>query len=228
MVDRTQLLDILKRQKKAVLLDLLERSFDAMEPKQQRAVFGALTKRPPSAKVEAAALLKEVEQFERDSLAGKYYQSFVINSKNWTHIPDKTDEWFDRLGDLLKDASKLTAQGGHAEAVACFDRLYALIEAMESGDKEIVFADELGSWMIPVREEIWVADYLTSLAATTTPDEFAAKAIPLIRRDSIQSFAAHTYQSALKAASQEQASHLKAEIKRLQIRTSPEKRSPRR
>jgi hypothetical protein len=128
----------------------------------------------------------------------------------------------------LLELLKLTGQGDHAEAVACFDRLFALIEAMESGDKEIVFADELGSWMIPVREEVWVADYLISLAATTTPDEFAAKAIPLIRRDSYQSFAAHTYKSALKAASKDQASCLKAEIQRLQIRTSPEKRNPRR
>ena len=181
---RSQLFDILKRQKKSVLLDLLERSYDEMEPKQQRAVFGALTKKPPTAKVKAAALLEEVEQFRRDSLAGKYYQSFMINSKNWTHIPDKMDEWFDRLGDLLKDTSKLTGQGDHAEAVACFDRLFALIEAMESGDKEIVFGDELGSWVIPVREEVWVAGYLISLAVTTTPDEFVAKAIPLIRRDS--------------------------------------------
>src|SRR3954470_16367921 len=103
MVDRAQLFAILKRQKKAVLLDLLERSFDVMEPKQQRAVFGTLTKKPPTARVQAAELLKEVEQFERDSLARKYYQPFLINSKNWTHVPDKTDEWFDRLADLLKD-----------------------------------------------------------------------------------------------------------------------------
>jgi hypothetical protein len=228
MDNRSQLFDILKRQKKSILLDLLERSYDEMEPKQQRAIFGALTKQPPTAKVKTAALLEEVEQFRRDSLVGKYYQSFMINSKNWAHIPDKTDEWFDRLGDLLKDTSKLTVQGDHVEAVACFDCLFALIEVMESGDKEIVFAEELGSWMIPVREEVWVADYLISLAATTTPDEFAAKAIPLIRRDSYQSFAAHTYKSALKAANKDQASRFKAEINRLQIRTSPEKRNPRR
>ena len=41
MVDRTQLFDILKHQKKAVLLDLLANAFDEMEPKQQRAVFGS-------------------------------------------------------------------------------------------------------------------------------------------------------------------------------------------
>jgi hypothetical protein len=78
--------------------------------------------------------------------------------------------------------------------------------------------------MIPVEEKVWVADYLTSLAATSTPDEFATKASPLVRRDSFQSFAAHTYRSALKAASKDQAAHLKAEIQRQKIRTGPEKR----
>jgi hypothetical protein len=227
MVDRTQLFAILKRQTKAALLDLLERSFDEMEPKQQRAVFGALMKKPPTAKVKGATLRKEVETFERDSLAGKYYQFFMINSKNWTHIPDKTEEWFDRLGDLLKDASRLTAQGDHTDAVACFDRLSALIDAMELGTKEIVFADELGSWMIPVEEKVWVADYLTSLSATEVPDTFTAKALPLIRRDSSQSFYANAYKSALKAANAAQAARLKAELQRLKIRTGSDPRRSR-
>src|SRR3954453_9996817 len=152
MVDWAQLSDILKRQKKAALLELLEQAFFEMEPKQQRAVFGELTKKPPTARAQGAALLEEVVEFERDSLAKKYYQSFMINSKNFMHIPDKTDEWFDRLGDLLKETSKLTRQGDHSTAVACFDRLYALIETMEEGDS-IVFAHELGSWMIPVEEK---------------------------------------------------------------------------
>jgi hypothetical protein len=225
MVDWAQLSEILKRRKKAALLELLEQAFFEMEPEQQRAVFGELLEKAPAAKVESAVLQEEVAQFERDSLSKRYYQSFMINSKNWTHVPAKTHEWFDRMGDLLKDASRLTRQGDHAEAAACFERLFALIERMESGDDQIVFADEYGSWMIPVEEKEWVADYLTSLAATTTPDEFAAKAVPLVDRDSFQSFAAHTYKSALKAASNEQATHLKAEIMRQQIRTGPEKLS---
>ena len=223
MIDRTKLLEVLKRQKKAGLLDLLEHAFDAMEPKQQRAVFGEITSPPPTARAKGPDLLKEVVKFDRDSRAGKYYQDFEINSKNYTYIPDKTDEWFDRLGGLLTETSKLTRQRDHALAVACFDRLYALIETMEEGDS-IVFADELGSWMIPVREEVWMADYLASLAATTTPEEFTAKAIPLILRDSGQSFAARIYPSALKAASKEQAKSLKAELQQRQIPTGPEKR----
>jgi len=95
MVDWAQLSDILKRQKKAALIELLEQAFFEMEPKQQRAVFGELAKKPPTARANGTALLEEVILFERDSLARKYYQSFMINSKNFNHIPGKTDEWFD-------------------------------------------------------------------------------------------------------------------------------------
>src|SRR3954454_12937212 len=138
MVDWARISGILKRQKKAALLELLEQAFYEMEPKQQRAVFGELTKKPPTAKAKGAELLEEVVEFDRDSRARQYYQSFNINSKNFNHIPDKTDEWFDRLGDLLTETSKLTRQGDHATAVGCFDRLCALIETMEDGDS-IVF-----------------------------------------------------------------------------------------
>jgi len=71
MLDWSQLADILKRQKKAALLELLEQAFVEMEPKQQRAVFGELTKKPRTSRIKSAALLEEVAQFERDSLARK-------------------------------------------------------------------------------------------------------------------------------------------------------------
>ncbi len=86
------------------------------------------------------------------SMAGVYYAPFKINSKNWSHIPDETREWFDRLGDLLQASAQLTAQGNHLHAVACFGTLYTLIAAMEDGE-EIVFGDEIGSWMIPGDEK---------------------------------------------------------------------------
>ena len=114
MIDWAQLSDILKRQKKAVLLELLEQSFFAMEPKQQRAVFGETrpgNRRPPGP-TGGGHCWRKWPEFDRDSRARKYYQSFMINSKNFNHIPDKTDEWFDRLGrPCSRETSKLTQQG---------------------------------------------------------------------------------------------------------------------
>jgi len=60
---------------------------------------------------------------------------------------------------------------------------------------------------------------MTSLAATTTREEFTGIALPLIRRDSRQSFATGAYASAVRAATQVQRAHLAAEIQRHNIRT---------
>jgi hypothetical protein len=48
-------------------------------------------------------------------------------------------------------------------------RACEVLEAMESGD-EIIFAEEAGCWMIPTDEKAWLRAYLTSLAATATPE----------------------------------------------------------
>lgn len=69
---------------------------------------------------------------------------------------------------------------------------------MERGE-EIVFADEYGSWMIPSDEKTFVQAYVTSLAAVETPDGFTMAALPLIQRDSYQSFATRAYTSAMRA-----------------------------
>ena len=152
MIDKDQLFVILKRRKKAELLEILDRAFDEMPPKMQRAVFLELIQKSRPAKLDGRSLLEDVEEFHRDSLAGRYYEPFDINSKNFTHIPEGTDEWCDRIADLLKQTMQLTSQGDHAWAVKCFDLLFNLLEKMEYGE-EIVFADEMGSWMIPHRRQ---------------------------------------------------------------------------
>ena len=217
-MNETNLFDFLETQAASVLLGLLRTAYDQMDRDQRQVVFGQLIKTLPPAPVDGEALLDEVEDFRRESMAGVYYEPFKINSKNWSHIPDETREWFDRLGDLLQASAQLTAQGNHLHAVACFGTLYALIAAMEDGE-EIVFGDEIGSWMIPGDEKQLIAAYMTSLAATATPAEFTAAALPLIRSDSWNSFASQVYASAVGAANTEQRAHLEAEIQRQKIKT---------
>ncbi len=220
-MDKTRLFEFLLIQDAPFLLDLLNEAYDQMDVDQRRWVFGRLVEELPPAQVDGEVLLNEVEDFKRESLAGAYFAPFNINSKNYMHIPDETEEWFERLGDLLKASSQLTAQGDHLHAVTCFGILYELIDAMESGE-EIVFADEIGGWMIPGDEKQYVAAYMTSLAATAAPEEFSAAAIPLIRRDSWQSFSTQVYPAAIRVANRAQRAHLEAEIGRQNIRTGRE------
>jgi hypothetical protein len=168
--------------------------------------------------VDGKKLLPAIKKFSRESLAGTYYAPFNMNSKNYMFIPPETEAWFDQLGELLTASTRLTQQKDHLPAVACFDVLFELIDDMESG-KEIVFAEELGSWMIPGDEKRYIAAYLKSLAVIAPPERFVAVAVPLIRRDSWQSFSSEAYRSAMRAATKEQRALLTAEIDRLNIKT---------
>jgi hypothetical protein len=206
-MDRTQLFQFLSTQDSSVLLDLLSAAYDEMNRDQRQAVFGQRVRTLPPAPVDGKVLLNEIELFRRESLAEVYYAPFDINSKNWMDVPEETEEWFERIGDLLKASCQLTAQGDHLHAVACFGILYELIDAMESGE-EIVFGDEIGSWMIPGNEKQYIVAYMTSLAATATPEEFTAAATPLIRRDSRHGFATQAHTSAIRAANEAQRAHL--------------------
>ena len=169
--------------------------------------------------VDGVKVLRALKKLRRESLAGVYYAPFNVNSKNWMHTPKETEDWFDRLGQLLQASTQLTKQKEHSQAVACFEILYELIGAMEDGH-EIVFADELGSWMIPGDEKKFIAAYLKSLSAVATPEEFTSVALPLIRRDSHHSFADQVYRSATRVATKSQKALLQREIERQSVKTS--------
>jgi hypothetical protein len=112
---------------------------------------------------------------------------------------------------------------GNPAGANCLRILYELVDALGEGDG-MVFADEYGTWMIPVDEKKIIPAYLASLAATSSPEEYTAAAVPLIRRDSFESFTSKTYAAAIRAADPAQRKHLKAEVARLQVRIRPEPR----
>ena len=217
-MDKAHLFHYLSAQDASRLLDVLSVAYDEMSYDQRDAVFGRYAEALPPAPVDVETLLEEVKSFHANSLAGVYYAPFAVNSRNYRHIPEETKVWFGRLGDLLTASGQLTEQGAHEHAVTCFEMLFELIDALDQGD-EIVFADEIGSWMIRVDEQEYTAAYLTSLAATTTPEEFTASILPLLRRDSRQNFVAQTYQSAIRVATPEQRVRLDAEVQRQGIPT---------
>lgn len=217
-MDRQRLFKALADEERTVLLELLASAYDRMEIDQRNSVFGKYVEALPPEPVDGEILLDEIELFQQASLAGHYYEPFSINSKNWTHIPEGTKMWFEELGDYLKASRQLTMQEDHLHAVACFGILYELIHTMERGE-EIVFAEEIGSWMIPGDEKTYLAAYMTSLAATMSPEEFTEATIPIIQRDSWHSLAAQAYESALRAADEEQRARLEAEVRRQEIRT---------
>jgi hypothetical protein len=114
----------------------------------------------------------------------------------------------------------LSEQGDHQLAVKCFGVLYDLIERMENGE-EIIFADEYGSWMIPVEEKKCLEALISSLAIISTSEEFAKATLALIRRDSCQSFSNKVYSTVMNVANTNQKACVEEEVKRQDIRTKP-------
>lgn len=217
-MDEKILFNALKKQTKSTLLELLYSGYYEMNTQQRRYVFGDLIQKSKPSKIVGKDVIKKSEIFYQESLAGKYYVPFEINSKNFSYIPEETEEWFDKLGDLLQDSTQLTKQEDHESAVKSFEILYKLIEHMEDCE-EIIFADEYGSWMIPGREEEYLNAYLLSLAKVKIPEDYAKVIIPLIERDSYSSFCHKIYSLAVKHGNQKQTKYLKDEIEKQNIKT---------
>jgi len=52
--------------------------------------------RPDAEKATRPSLLTDVERFEKASLAGEYYESFGVNSQNYTQKSAGTSAWLPR------------------------------------------------------------------------------------------------------------------------------------
>ena len=219
-MNKDRLFQFLGQQESNVLLTLLSDAYEFLDHDDRDDLFGDYVEKSPPSAVDGGSLLAEIEQFAKSSRAGHYYASFNINSKNYMHVPRETKQWFEEMGDYLQDSCQLTAQGDYQYAVACFALLYKLLALVWDGE-EIVFGDEIGSWMLPGDEKQHNAAYLTALVATAEPEAFANIVAPLVQQDSWQSFYGQVYETAVRVANEAQKTQLDTEIQRLDIRTKP-------
>ena len=123
-MDEDALFKLLKRQTKATLLKLLYSTYYEANAQQKQNIFGDLIKKSKPSKTIDQNIIKESEEFYKESLEGFYYAPFNINSKNFSHIPKETKKWFKKLGDLLYSSTQLTKQKEHLSAVESFKILY--------------------------------------------------------------------------------------------------------
>ncbi len=137
---------------KETLITYLDSVWEELSEKKQRNTFGDLYKELTKSDLDAEEFFQEVESFHSLSLAGHYYAPFNINSKNFMHIPDETDQWFGEISDLLDNACELVDRGEKEAVLPAFKLLMDLVKRMENGE-EIIFADEYGPWMITSKQD---------------------------------------------------------------------------
>lgn len=180
-MNKEKLFAYLEKQKPSEVMKLLDDCFSCMKSRDIRNVFGHLEEIfLTELKIDGELVLENVRKFMEDSLNGVYYAPFDINSKNYMDVPEETDMWFEKLGELLIESSHLSKQGNHVYAVQCFGILFELINKL--GSEDIAFADELGMWMLPIREEPCIRAYLESAASTLDPDDYVKAILRVLPR----------------------------------------------
>lgn len=216
-INKKKLFEAIRALKKSELITLLEEAFDEMERGTRRVVFGELFNEYTKKERTAEQVRKQVKQFYKQSMAGDYYAPFSINSKNYLDVPEETDEWFDEIGDHLGFVSELVEEEEYETALHCFKLLYELIDRMEEGE-EIVFADELGAWMIGDTEQDTENYIIAASKVLEDSEEYVGLLLPRLRRDSYFSFSEKVYEKIKKHANPSQLKAIREAVKAESIR----------
>lgn len=121
-----------------------------------------------------APLLKQVQKLHAAALAGKYYQDFAVNSRNFMERSAGTDAFIAEFTRLLGTCVRAADTGPPGAVREPFELLFGLLRHIdEASDDVIFFADEAGSWQVGVDWRTAFRAYFRCLAGTATADEFA-------------------------------------------------------
>ena len=94
---------------------------------------------------------ERVERFCTASLAGEYYDSFDVNSRNCTVKSRGTKRFIADCHRLLDRCAVAAEAGELAEARAAYERIFLLLAQVDRGVPDIIFfADEHGSEQVAV------------------------------------------------------------------------------
>lgn len=132
--------------------------------------------RPDGEAKTKGSLLAAVKTFDKASRAGDYYESFLVNSKNYREQSTGTTSWIAEYRRLLDRCVAEGSKGSPAEVREAFDILLGLLSYIdECNDDVIFFADEGGSWQVGVDWERVLPHWFRVLSATAAPGEYAQR-----------------------------------------------------
>jgi len=137
--------------------------------------------RPDAEKATRRSLLTDVKRFEKASLAGEYYESFGVNSKNYMQQSAGTSAWIAEYSRLLDRCVIYAKKSDPAEVRQAMDILFGLLDHIDKGHDDVIFfADECGSWQVGVDWAKVLPVWLKVLSATAEPEEYAERITALL------------------------------------------------
>jgi hypothetical protein len=139
--------------------------------------------RPDAEQLASPSLLTNVKRFEKASLAGEYYESFNVNSKNSTQKSPGTSAWIAACRRLLDCCVASAKTNNPAEVRQAMDILFGLLDHIDQCLEDVIFfADEGGSWQVGVDWPKVLPVWFEVLSATAEPDEYAKRITALLSR----------------------------------------------
>jgi hypothetical protein len=127
------------------------------------------------------SLLTDVKLFEKASLAGDYYESFDVNSRNCTQQSNGTSAWIASYHRLLDRCLTNSRSSDPKEVGEAMDILFCLLDRIdECNDDILFFADEGGSWQVGVDWPRVLPVWFQVRSAIDEPEEYARRITALI------------------------------------------------
>jgi len=141
-------------------------------------------------------LLHTVRRFHRESMSGRYYQDFDVNSRNFMEKSRGTQNFIAEHSRQL-DACMKAERAGDLETAR--EGLGLLIDLMREVDRceidLVFFADEAGSWQVGVDWAEVLPAWFRSLSPGAEPYDWAEAVT-----DALNDFARHEMDAILAAA----------------------------
>ena len=195
-------LEILRKELRAMrrgdLLIIAERAIELVPKATLKALVGDYVHVDDLAEASATpnAFLDEVQTFHIDSLAGRYFEDFAVNSSNCTEHSRGTDAFIAEFKRLLRGCISAADSGQYEVARQAFELLFGLLRHIdECHDDVLFFADEGGSWQLGIDWHSAFAAYFRCLAETATAADFATNV-----DQTIEDFAEHERPQHLRSA----------------------------
>ncbi|MBN1675387.1 MAG: hypothetical protein JXR37_30380 [Kiritimatiellae bacterium] len=180
-IDKVKLRAAMRRLPDGSVYQMLDEAIDLLPPTKLAKLlksYIALDEVRTDSEV-TETLLDAVRRFQKESLAGRYYQSFNVNSKNYREMSKGTRVWIADCTRLLGDCVKAVSRKQHQEARQAFEILFDLLRKIdEDPDSIVFFADEAGAWQVGCDWRTIMPAWFKCLSATAAdPAEYAAEVI---------------------------------------------------
>ncbi len=126
-------------------------------------------------------LFAAVEKFERASLAGEFYESFNVNSKNFMQKSNGTRAWIAECQRLLRQLVIAEGKEDPADVATALESIFRLLHHIDEGHDDVIFfADEGGSWQVGVEWRQVFPGWVRCLARIASPQEYSERVVEMI------------------------------------------------